>query len=288
MKRFTKWCLILAGVCGAVGFIMILCAGMLGASLGDMVRNGEFTVFKSTSGWQVGWQNVYGDASRSDGTYTENAAQTVIDVDKVRKLEIDVDGAEVIFMTDYETNQICIQNSGEYETFVAEVRGDTLKIKEGDEAVLSVLGWSDNRTMEISIPEGFVFDEVTMNMDAGSIEGDGLNVSGRLKIEVDAGSIELSQVAMGELDVEADAGSVTLYDSVLTGNAKIAADIGSAALYLDCEENDFNYQMECDMGSVRINENEWSGIDKKLEVNNKAKHTIRMECDMGNIEVYTN
>lgn len=287
MKRFTKWCLILAGFCGAAGLIMILCSGMLGASLRDMMRNGEFTVWKTSSGWHVGGQDVPDDFG-SGITDTEYAAQSSVDADEVRKLDIDVDAAEVLFMTDSETDQIRVQYDGEYETFVTETRGDTLKIKEGDGAIFSVLGWNDSRTMVITIPEGFVFDEVTMNMDAGSIEGNGLKVSGQLKVEVDAGSIELHEAAMGELEVDADAGSVALYDSVLSGDAKITADAGSAELYLECEETDFNYQMECDMGSITINENEWSGIGEELEVNNKAEHTIHMECSMGSIEIYTN
>lgn len=287
MKRFTKWCLILAGFCGAVGLVMILCASMLGASLVDMLRNNEFAIYKSASGWHGSWENTYSETVSDDETYADSAAQAMVDASEVKKLEIDVDSAEIIFMTDSEENQICVQSIGEYETFVTEVRGDTLKIKEGDEEVFSVLGWNGKRTIEIYIPEGFVFDEVTMEMDAGSIEGYSLNVSGRLKIEVDAGSVELSEVTMGQLDVETDAGSVALYDCVLRGDARIASDVGSAELYLECDEADFNYQVECDMGSVIINEKEWSGIDKSIRIANKAKYTINIECDMGSIEIYT-
>lgn len=287
MKKSTKWCLILAGFCGGIGLILMICASLLGASLSDMMRNNEFSVFKTKSGWHVGWEREETEFTDEKGTNDGMSAQAVIDTKEVRKLEIDIDAANIIFMTGSDEDQIRIQSSGEYETFTAKVHANTLEIKEKDEEFLSLIGGYWDRTIEVHIPEGFVFDEADLEMDAGSIEGEGLNVAGKLKIDVDAGSVELSEVTMGALEIEADAGSVVLYDSVLKGNAKISTAAGSAELHLESNETDFNYKIECDMGSVNINEKEWSGMEKKVSIDNDAKFTINVECDMGSVDIYT-
>ena len=51
-------------------------------------------------------------------------------------------------------------------------------------------------------------------------------------------------------------------------------------------ETDYDYQLECAMGGINLNGEEYSGLSKEKDIKNGGKGTIDVECSVGSIEIH--
>ena len=56
-------------------------------------------------------------------------------------------------------------------------------------------------------------------------------------------------------------------------------------LKLTGEQQDYNYSLSCDVGSIKVGDISVSGLGREKEIDNDADYDMDVSCDVGNIDV---
>ena len=128
--------------------------------------------------------------------------------------------------------------------------------------------------------QDFSAEEMEFSAGAGSIEASGLQTK-KLILSVEAGAITLTDSEAAELEADAEAGAIHFSGSI-TDMVDADAELGSIMLKLSQSEDDFDYEIENDLGNV-----EFDGVSMRNSViHNKASGKMKLDSSMGNIEIY--
>lgn len=146
------------------------------------------------------------------------------------------------------------------------IKADNLDIS-NDMEKTTVVG-ADLKTLKIDAGSGEISltgvtaDHGKLVADMGRIDGKDLNTSG-LKVESGSGEVVLKGKLSGLTDITGDMGAVT----VNPGTSK----------------DQFNYELNADMGTVSVGGDDFSG--NVVMNNGSAKNTLKIKTDMGSIKV---
>ncbi|QHQ61792.1 DUF4097 family beta strand repeat protein [Anaerocolumna sedimenticola] len=155
--------------------------------------------------------------------------------------------------------------------------------------------------IELTIPEDFVFENLDIKLGAGTIKAERLT-SKKADIDVGAGSLHIEELSAsenssysidtGELVIEninaqdaninCGVGNLTA-SGVIIGDSLVTCGIGNVSLDINGNENDYNYNVDCGIGTVIINDNSYSGVNSKHKTNNNAKNSFDLDCGIGKI-----
>ena len=159
-------------------------------------------------------------------------------------------------------------------------------LQKSGEIVLTVPESMDWKKIEIDVEAAYVAlqnfsaEEMEFSADAGSIEASGLQMK-KLILSVEAGAITLTDSEAAELEADAEAGAIHFSGSI-TDMVDADAELGSIMLKLSQSEDDFDYEIENDLGNV-----EFDGVSMRNSViHNKASGKMKLDSSMGNIEIY--
>ena len=159
-------------------------------------------------------------------------------------------------------------------------------LQKSGEIVLTVPESMDWKKIEIDVEAAYVAlqnfsaEEMEFSADAGSIEASGLQMK-KLILSVEAGAITLTDSEAAELEADAEAGAIHFSGSI-TDMVDADAELGSIMLKLSQSEDDFDYEIENDLGNV-----EFDGVSVGNSViHNKASGKMNLDSSMGNIEIY--
>ncbi|MDE7203094.1 MAG: DUF4097 domain-containing protein [Lachnospiraceae bacterium] len=131
-------------------------------------------------------------------------------------------------------------------------------------------------------------DKMEVEIGAGKWKAAHLSVSDNLNVEIGAGKAKMKGVTAGRLNVECGVGS-SVYKGRVNGDIRVNCGVGSCSFQLDNKESDFNYDVSCAVGSVKINDNRLKSFaSKKSYKNDLALGTAVFECGLGSIEFRTN
>lgn len=299
MKIFTKICL---AVCLVLFGIGVLCIGA-GTALGSgfkevqqMADAGELNVGK----WYIGNGPVYHDEDVQMGDVSEVYAQEQVD-----SLRLDIQYGEVIF-SDSSTENIEVNiHAPKRNAYSCENNNGTLKVKDKTRRSHWNIGDYDV-VIEISVPEGKVFDEVKIKTDAGRVNAeykfhaknidldlgagelvaDGFFADEKITASVGAGNMDIMEFSAEKLKIDCGVGNAKL-----TGNVEEKAEadcgVGNLTLTLFGTEEDYNYEIDCGVGEVHINGDSYSGLSERKDIDNEADKDIRLDCGVGQLKVKT-
>ncbi|MGB8454636.1 MAG: DUF4097 family beta strand repeat-containing protein [Anaerocolumna sp.] len=160
--------------------------------------------------------------------------------------------------------------------------------------------------IKLTVPEDFVFENLDIILDAGTIKADSL-ISDKADIDVGAGSLRINELTArekssysidtGELiidelnanDAKINCGVGNLTASgIITGDSYVTNGIGNVELDIDGDEADYNYSVDCGIGTVIINDNSYSGVNSKTKKNNNAENSFTLDCGIGKIALKIN
>ena len=144
-------------------------------------------------------------------------------------------------------------------------------IQKGGEIVLTVPESRDWKKIEIDAQAAYVAlqdfsaEEMEFSAGAGSIEASGLQTKKLI------------------LSVEADAeAGVLRFSGSITDMVDADAELGNIVLNLSQSEDDFDYEIDSDLGNV-----EFDGVSmENFVICNKASGKMKLDSSMGNIEIY--
>jgi len=216
----------------------------------------------------------------------------------IRKLDIDMAGG-YLFASLSGDDQIYVETYGTciVDSYVEE---GTLYLRADD----SVNGWIDEDwTVNLYLPENYLFEEVDLEMGAGELYFDGLCAK-EVSLQVGAGSVMLDNIAVQDLETSVGAGEITLTgmdvrdldvevgmgqftaEGAVNGDICVECSMGCVDLGLAGKGQDFNYQLEGSMGNIVFDGVYSNGFAKKQQIDNGASKNMDIECSMGSVSVW--
>lgn len=146
--------------------------------------------------------------------------------------------------------------------------------------------------------------EIEINAGAGKCTFEGLEASEEIELSMGAGKITTGvliakeaklDIAAGDLDVDdakvsryteatVSMGSAKL-KGTFTGELKADCSMGNLKFILDGAEDDYNYDIECGMGTVKIGDKSYSDLADDREIDNGGRSTVEINCAMGTVDV---
>ena len=157
-------------------------------------------------------------------------------------------------------------------------------------------------SIKITLPEEFKAEDITISLDAGrlvaenlhadtahfnveagSLEIDGLVVEEDSKYFVGAGQINLREVDIENIKVKCDVGAVIM-KGIVTGDNEIQCNVGTISLDIDDEMDLYSFDIDSDLGNVIINNKRYRNFNNTRD-RNDYKGSFRFNVDVGNIKM---
>lgn len=305
MKLFTKICLILSSVC--IG-IAVICLGV-GMALGSGIK--EVKQMADDGGldignWHIGNYQFFYSPDEDDLEIEEGSVVAAFPEAGVENLDIDIRYGEV-FLKDSDSEQIEITvDAPKGNTYKCENDNGTVTLEDKTPRYKWNGGFShtDDVNITIGIPKGkafeevkiattagiidsthdFMADKIELDVDAGELVAECLEAKEKFTIDVGAGRLEVSDIKADKLDIDCGIGEVEVAGSV-SGKAKADCGVGRIAMELAGNEEDYDYEISCGLGSVKINGKEYSSLSTDKEIDNNAGSKIELDCGVGEIDV---
>ncbi len=290
MRKSTKVCLIIAGVCLGIGIICFCISFAMGG-----FRGKEFW-----SAWKENrnvWNIQIGPVDWGDETKFRAQA------DEVKRLELEIGMGEV-YMEEYEGDDYEISYPEKYVT--CSCRNGTLSVQSEKKSFhffpFHIGNWG-SPVIRIRIPKGSVLKEASISTGASTTEIERLEAD-TIYLETGAGEMQMSYLKSGKkLTLETGVGETNVEDmlaeevSLTVGvgelhvsgriQGDIAADCGVGEITMDLDnwESDFNYDVSCGVGEVNMNGEEFSGLGRSHEEDHGAKQDFEISCGVGEIAI---
>lgn len=293
MKKGWKVLIIITSVCAVLGIVLAgIGIGMGGGrTFTKWAREGEFSFGVSTPLVHLNEVELRDEYEVITG---EGNRIAVASDETISGMELEVEGACVsIVRSDTDELRIGYENARELQFFVED--GKLCVMQRND-----ILFLNEVVELTIYVPERLELDTVSLAMGGGKIEADLLaarNVditlgAGELilreatadvaNIEIGAGSAEIRSGQFGDLYVEVGMGSFD-YTGSVRGSITAECSMGSIDFLLDGDQMDYNYDIDCAMGSIEVDHREYAGIAAEKHIDNDAAWNCSLECAMGGI-----
>lgn len=191
--------------------------------------------------------------------------------------------------------------AGGMRRFQGYVEDGTMVIR-GTSIVRTNSGDTFNGWIHLYVPEGYYFEQAALDLGAGSLTVDNLQ-TGNLGAYVGAGQIVFHELhadqaildcGMGQLVVD-DFYSRTVDATVGMGSLRLTGEVterltgecsmGELKATLTGEQTDFNYDLNCGMGELKIGDDSYNGLAQEKQINNNASKTMELNCSMGSLVV---
>ena len=321
MKKFTKISLILAAVLAVSGVVLfgiasVMCGGY--GALRKQMRESEI----HHGNWHITADGIYySDEEWETERDTQDAAETAERVEtsdggetsytyetaEVKNLRLDIDAATVYVQEGDRTDAVVVHMSGGRETYYSgAVSADgTLEIVYDYQFQGMHISKPDTE-IRIEIPAGMKIAELELDFDAAGAELDfagmtcedlavstdaadaaveDLTVTRTANLAADAGNIETANGSYQDVEIVCNMGNVSMEGNI-SGNITASTSMGSIELAFAGDPDAYDYQVSYNMGEVRVNGREYSGMSAAYETPYAdTTRLAELECDMGSIDL---
>ena len=246
MKKFTKICLWSCVICLLVGILLMAVSWALG-----------FRVFRpySKGEWELTERNETIDGDIKNLRLDVKAGSIIVEEGDFFAITAATDGNH--FKSTVENGTWTIEEAEEHEKG-SSIGG--LYVDDDGVYLKSALG-----AVHVTIPKDAHFEHVEIEVQAGAVEIEKLSCE-TMEIEVQAGAVDFSADVDEKLSVECQAGGVSGY--------------------LDGKEEDFDLEVECNVGSITAGNYEYGGfVVGSDRINTEAHKKMVLSCDIGSIDI---
>lgn len=286
MKKFMKGSAIAGLVCLLVG-VVIFAIGALGGGMKYM--------------------------NKSNTTPLQNIVHLAKDFGVV-----EISGMNISFGTDTINNKIFDNNQEKYEageyTF-EDVKGEDLKIVVGagqlqvktyseecikleigkedkmqcfaEDNCITVIGGtfknSSDSTMVLYLPENAVYNEVLVEVGAGSVDVNGMSAK-EAEFKVGMGCIIAENIAVDSLKTEVGMGEI-IFSGSADEDVNVDCGMGNVTMTFDGKSDEYNYELKCGMGALSVEDVYYIAGIGEQDIDNGMEKEMEISCAMGNVEV---
>lgn len=205
--------------------------------------------------------------------------KTGINEDEIEELDIRISGS-LLVIRDSSDAFFYIEKSGEGKSQAYEENG-VLYVKAMQNS--SVLGMQKENKVILYVPENIDLHMINVDLGAGEIEWNALKADA-IKVELGAGNFVAKNVVVGDLEVSLGAGECLIQGN-LQGDVKVDCAAGSVTLKHAGAEEEFNYEIDCAVGSAQIGKESFSGLASSKNIDNDASKTMEISVSAGSVEV---
>lgn len=295
MKKFTSIMLTIAGITAILGMVCMIIAFAMGLTTDkfvQMAKDGRFALkiknmkiieieendeYKHQADIELG---VISDSSVSVEERGEEKIYSTPDTFKNMNIEFGA-GVFDIYYDDVEEIEIHEKN---VDGFKVEVKNNTLVIKNNLEVTLGDVDDMDKRSLIIVIPRDMTFDKVDMSIGAAQADIEGITAK-TFDIVVGAGQANLSKITSDSMEMKIGAGEANV-SNLDVKDLDLEVGMGEANLALCGSQTDYNYDVECGMGDVKVGQHGFGGLGAEHHGDNHhAERYINIECGMGMVSV---
>lgn len=276
MKKGWK---IFWSVCGVSMVVGIICC-VVSLSLGVTVE----AIVKHFPNGCIGLGSEYVGFRCHDRENTEyRGTNSVENYPGVREIDVEMGAGNVIVeLYDGESVSVETQNVTEHLKFRSYMEGDTLNLRTR-KRVVGVNGGGEIGTIYLRIPREMKPDDVSMQIKVGELRAEDINAK-ELSVEMGVGNAVVHNFHADKASLKCGTGSLEV-----TGNAgtelDLENDIGDIICHVTGNQKEYNYNISCDVGEVRIGEEVYSGIKERENVHNNAGKLMNIECGIGDVTV---
>lgn len=162
---------------------------------------------------------------------------------------------------------------------------------------------TNGRELTLTVPAGMEWETAVLEADLGYVYAETLSAKtavldaemgsvkvGRLKADSvqasgEMGNVEIAEGTVKGLKANAEMGSI-LFSGTVEGPAEADAEMGSVTLRLYQKQEDFNYKVSSEMGSIKIGGKKYGAADgREKTVDHGADWQMDLETSMGSIEI---
>lgn len=118
--------------------------------------------------------------------------------------------------------------------------------------------------IEVLVPTGYEFDKISVDMGAAECQ--------------------FSQIYTNKLDIDTGVGAVT-FTGTVAGDVELETGVGDVTLNLTSPEQDYNYRIECGVGTIQVGGSSYTMLSHETHINNNAAYNMELECGVGSIKV---
>lgn len=314
MKKFTKGCLITAGILFLTGFVITMVIGSItGFRLFRDIRSGRFwdsdflragfywdgdgVIIRDSEDYDIGTEQLI--VNGRDVLTTGSEYQ--VSAEQISNLDLDL-GAGEFLLTEKDTDDgmisIYIEGKGRCEY---KVKGDTLSL-EGFKGNNHYIRISSHNRIEVRVPAGSSFDKIETTIGAGYMEINDITMN-EFETEIGAGSLEMRDITTENFNAEIGAGyleatNITtvnagfavnmgqgIYEGEISGNLDAEVGMGDITIDLEGREEDHNYDIECGMGSVSVGSYSTTAFAADRTIQNGVSSNFQINCNMGSVNI---
>ena len=292
MKKSTKVTLIVSAVLMLVGGIVALICLLLEGSLDDV----DFYPWMN-KGVEIEIEN---DQIQDILEHSEDLETWDFAGEEIHSLELDIE-AGTLYIQSGEDYMVAVEN--DRNDLRCHVKNGVLTVKETD-SIHTLVNWNNVPTIILVIPEGTEMEMahvtvgagnvqvqslqaeiVELDVDAGNVTCKELQVQECCRIDVDAGNVSVySGQIEGGLEIDVDAGMVS-YEGSLARDWKVDCDAGNVEMVLDGVMEDFDYDIEYDLGTVKIGNREFEGMSDQVRLSHGSQNRGQIQCNVGQVEI---
>ena len=281
MKKFTKIALISALVCLVLGlgvFIGGLALGGTWQGLKESIDHGDYSIGGSDGTYGIYMTEKSEDSSSSnqESSVLQEKASNASVYSNVQKIEIDMQSGGLYFEpTNDKELRVSVNGKDGKETTVRQ-NGDELEI------------YNDFRNhkgnVRIYYPEDMNFREISISMGGGDVAVKGSIKADEFDAELGAGVFHAEEIEATESSWEVGAGEIVL-GRIESRDMDFDCGTGSIEAKIAGNQQDFNYDLECGIGSVKIGNEEYGGVAFDKTINNGQNREIEISCGIGEIQL---
>lgn len=295
MKKFCRVSLIIAGILAAAGIVFCGISLLFGGyrTIKNTAKSIEviqkMKEFADRTGIQFSFpEEGFGlnITSAKDG-YTEeviHGSKTISFLsDEVQGMDISVGAGTFEIKEGTDTEQIKVTFCG-IGNIDCDVENGVLHLDVFDHpAVVLGTGKANEVSCTVEFPAGYHAKQMAIEMGAGTVHVEELHADD-LSVTMGAGQTICRKVQAANAEFEVAAGEC-LYEGEILSEMEIQCAVGQVVAQLAGKETDYNYEIDCSMGNVKIGSTNFAGLAGSKEVNYGADKSVDIECDMGNVEV---
>ena len=185
--------------------------------------------------------------------------------------------------------------------FQGYVEGGTIEIRGTSKASNNSEG-NLGGSICLYVPEGYYFENTSLDLGAGSLSVEELQ-TGSLEANVGAGQMTFEKLDADQAELDCGAGQMTVEElssrvaevSVGMGSVRLNGDVterldgecsmGELKLTLTGAQTDFNYDLSCGMGELKVGDDSYNGLAQEKQINHNASKNMELECAMGSVVV---
>ena len=180
-----------------------------------------------------------------------------------------------------------------------------------------------NTRVYLYLPKGAMLDDISSDFGAGKLDAgylkakeieisagagqctfDGLEASESIELSMGAGKITAGTLFAKEAKLDIAAGELHVSDAKVTAHTEAVVSMGNAnlngsfagELNADCSmgnlnftlegaEDDYNYDVDCGMGNVKIGSKRYNNLGGEFETDHGSSSTVSISCAMGTVNV---